>query len=829
MSSVRGGLSLKAALLSFAVLPLSFELALAQSAPPAAASGQLPTVDVVATTPLGADLSTLDVPSETQAITSEQIKNLKQQTLQDALARSTPGVSVTDEVGSPLSESVDFRGETATPVPGTPEGLAVYMNGVRINEAYGDVVNWDLIPPSAISTAQIVTGNPVFGLNALAGAVVMQMKNGFNWQGTEIDLQGGMDYTAQGSVQYGVNNGNWAYYVDLDGIRTNGYRYYGQSDSSRAYGDIGYRAEGNEVHLTMTCGADGLGIAGTTPLELANQDHAAVFTTPQTTDTTAEMITLSDESHITPTLTFNGNAYFRSYAQAHVDGNISDYWHCAAGTGAGPGGSNTLCNGDFGGGAEPVTGVRDPFPIGSSLGPEGTVIDGSPMGEIDRNWTRTLGTGATGQLTDTDRIFGHNNTITAGVSVDQGWSHFTGNSELAPLPPDFVTYPGYGGLINDPDNGIAPANVRANNTYIGVYVLDNFDVTDRLSLHAGARFNEAIISLSDESGEAPYLNGTNSFGRINPVVGATFKITPDISAYASYSEANRAPTPLELGCAEETRPCVIDNFLVADPPLKQIVARTAEAGFKGSNQIAWAWAPGRLDWSVSYYHTENQNDIYSVPSPVDPTLGFYTNAGDTLRQGVDLGATYTTDRWDAWASYSWIQASFLTPIALSSPNNPTADDAGNIQVLPGDDIPGIPHHKFKFGLDYEVLPGWKIGGDVVYRSSQYYFGAENNALNGLNPLISGFATIDLRTSYQFNKDIQFYGLINNVANYRGATYGTLYETDSTTNQVTGGSVPNLFSSNDPRAITIAPPFEAMVGLKYSLSVPPPAPPLVAKY
>ncbi len=149
--------------------------------------------------------------------------------------------------------------------------------------------------------------------------------------------------------------------------------------------------------------------------------------------------------------------------------------------------------------------------------------------------------------------------------------------------------------------------------------------------------------------------------------------------------------------------------------------------------------------------------------------------------------------------------------------------------MPGDDIPGIPHHKFKFGLDYEVLPGWKVGGDVVYRSSQYYFGAENNALNGLNPLISGFATIDLRTSYQFNKDIQFYGLINNVANYRGATYGTLYETDSTTNQVTGGSVPNLFSSNDPRAITIAPPFEAMVGLKYSLSVPPPAPPLVAKY
>ena len=229
------------------------------------------------------------------------------------------------------------------------------------------------------------------------------------------------------------------------------------------------------------------------------------------------------------------------------------------------------------------------------------------------------------------------------------------------------------------------------------------------------------------------------------------------------------------------------------------------------------------------YHTENQNDIYSVPSLVTG-FGFFTNAGDTLREGVDLAATYTTDRWDVYASYSYIKATFLTPILLSSPNNPTADDDGNIQVEPGDNIPGIPNHKIKFGLDYTVLPGWKVGGDVVYRSSQYYFGAENNTLGGLNPLVSGFATINLRTSYQVTRDLQVYGLINNVANYRGATYGTLYETDSTTNQITGASIPGLFSSNDPRAITVAPPFEAFVGLKYSLSVPPPAPALVtAKY
>ncbi|MGB7126180.1 MAG: TonB-dependent receptor [Methylovirgula sp.] len=814
------------------VLALSAHRAYAQSVPTNAASattpvvltpraaaggevsGALPTIEVVATTPLGTGANTLDVPSETQSISGQEIENLSQQTLQDALARRTPGVSVTDEIGSPLSESVDFRGETASPVPGTPEGLAVYMNGVRINESYGDVVNWDLIPPSAISNAQIVTGNPVFGLNALAGAVVMNMKNGFTWQGTEINLQGGMDYTGQGYAEYGVNKGNWAYYVDIDGLGTNGFRYFGQSDAERAYGDIGYRAEGNEVHLSMTGGADGLGVAGTTPLVLAEQNPWAVFTTPQTTDTTAEMVTLSDESHITPTLTFNGNAYFRSYAQAHHDGNISDFYSCGD-----PGGN--VCNDDITTGQviDGVTSGPGTTPLADPLGGN-PALDGQPLGEIDSNWTRTLSTGATAQLTDTDKILAHNNTITAGVSVDHGWTHFTGSSTLGTLPSDYVV-PWSGELIDEPAYDVAPVDLEAQNTYIGVYVLDNFEITDRLSVHVGARFNDAQITLNNQLGE-PYaavseaagtysfLNASESFSRINPVVGATFKITPDIAVYASYSEANRAPTPLELGCSSAAAPCMIDNFLVADPPLQQVIARTVEAGFKGSNLIGGP-IPGRLDWSIAGYRTENQNDIYSVPSLVTG-FGYYTNAGDTLRQGVDIGATYTTDKWDAYANYSYIQATFLTPVLLASPNNPYADANGNIQVEPGDNLPGIPNHKVKIGFDYEVLPGWKVGADVVYRSGQYYFGDEINAL----PQIPGFATLNLRTSYQVNKNVQIFALINNALDYQGATYGTLWETDSTINQVTGACVPGLVCSMDPRSITIAPPLEAFIGVKVTL-------------
>ena len=97
-----------------------------------------------------------------------------------------PGVIISDVNGNPFSTDVQYRGYTASPVEGTPQGLAVYQNGVRINEVFGDTVNWDLIPSSAINSISVVTGNPLYGLNALGGALNIQMKDGFGFQGVEV-------------------------------------------------------------------------------------------------------------------------------------------------------------------------------------------------------------------------------------------------------------------------------------------------------------------------------------------------------------------------------------------------------------------------------------------------------------------------------------------------------------------------------------------------------------------------------------------------------------------------------------------------------------------
>ncbi|HLH12252.1 MAG TPA: TonB-dependent receptor [Methylovirgula sp.] len=756
---------------------------------PSFAQEALPTVEVVATSPVGTQsTSTLNVPSEVQTIDSKEIENLNHATITEDLARRTPGVATTDELGSPLNQSIEFRGQTATPVPGTPEGLAVYQNGVRINEAYGDVVNWALIPPIAIQQTQIVTGNPVFGLNALAGAVVMNMKNGFTWQGAEFGTQFGTDFRHEAYAEYGMTKGDWAYYAAVEGLGDNGFRDGGASGLGRAYGDIGYRVEGNEVHVNVTAGRASFGTSGTAPIDLVQQDPRAYFNLPGLSQESMGMITLSDQSKITSTLQFNGNVYFRDYAAFREDGNISDFYHCAAAFFCNGGALTTL--------PDPTTGLPN----------------GQPAGEIDSNWTHSYSTGTTLQLTDTDKIFGHNNNLIAGVSLDHGWTHFGGMSTIGDMPPDRIVS-SYGIVIDQPAYDISPVALLSQNNYLGVYVLDSFDVTDRLTVNAGARFNDAQIDLNDINGTS--LTSSNNFNRINPTVGASFKITPDVAAYVNYSEANRAPTPLELGCASPTQPCQIDNFLVADPPLKQVVARTVEGGFKGDHHITGGPIPGELTWSVSLYRTENQDDIMNVPSTITG-FGYFVNAGNTLRQGVDLGATYTTANWDVYANYSYIQATFLTPVQLASPNNPNANCLGpgsGIEcVTPGDNLPGIPRHKFKIGFDYTVLPKWTVGADLVYESSRYYFGDEINSL----PQVPGFATLNLRTAYQFSKTVQIYGMINNALDYRYATYGALYDTGSSLNQVTGAPVPGLFNSTDPRAITLAPPFEAYIGLRVTL-------------
>ena len=319
--------------------------------------------------------------------------------------------------GNDLQPDVYFRGFDASPVYGTPQGLAVYQNGVRINEAFGDTVNWDLIPTLAVRSIDVISNNPAFGLNALGGALAVQMKDGFNFQGTTLDLMGGSFGRAQGSLQWGKQVGPWAAYIAIDGAHDDGYREFGGSDLRRIYGDIGYKAEQGEFHISAGGASNIFGAAATSPFELLQAGWGNVYTTPQTSLNQVGYVNANANVDVTPTWSMQANAHVRSFYQSTQDGNPTDVQSCDPAQG---GAAGFLCFND------PATPAFDIN--GNQLADNFTA--GATLGEIDRTHTQTTTVGATLQATNTDKLFGHNNHFVFGASFDYGVTHFGSSAEL---------------------------------------------------------------------------------------------------------------------------------------------------------------------------------------------------------------------------------------------------------------------------------------------------------------------------------------------------------------------------------------------------------------
>jgi outer membrane receptor protein involved in Fe transport len=743
---------------------------------------RIPTVLVYPTTPLSSgDVEADKVPAAVSVVDANQIKQTGSLNISDALVKYVPGISINEVSGNPFQPDVQFRGFTASPVSGTPQGLAVYQNGVRINEAFGDTVNWDLIPTAAIKSVNLVTNNPAFGLNALGGAIDMQMKDGFNYHGAEIDVMGGSFGRLQSSLQWGKQIDNFAVYGALEGVHDDGFRNFSASNIRRFYGDVGYKTDQSEFHVNMGVASNDFGAAATVPVELLQQYWGATYTTPQTSSNKVGYVNLTGKVDISPTWTIDGIAHVRIFNQSTQDGNPTDTQPCDAD-------ATTLC---FGDGSTPANGL-DGNQLANPFDPSAV------LGENDRTTTRSTSTGFSLQATNDDQYFGHNNHFVVGTSFDYAVTHFNASAELGTIDNNYVVS-GSGVFLGQ--SGVptsdGPVSLRTTNQYTGLYALDTFDVTNRFSVTAGGRFNIANINLQDQIGTA--LNGNDTYTRFNPIVGGTYKINSGLTAYAGYSEANRAPTPLELGCADPNNPCIIASFLVSDPPLKQVVSHTIEAGFRGTGDLS----VGTLNWKLGAFRADNTDDILSIPSNIQG-FGFFQNVGSTRRQGIEAEVSLKSDKVQWNASYTFVDARFLDAITLGSPNSPFADVNGNIQVLPGNQIPAVPRNRLKAGIDYAVTDQFKVGGDALFVTSQYFAGDESNQFMKL----PSYAVFNLHASYQVTKQIQLYARANNIFDNRYATYGTFFDTTALPNFANGGA-----PFTDPRSLSPAQPRAIYAGMK----------------
>jgi iron complex outermembrane receptor protein len=321
-------------------------------------------------------------------------------------------------------------------------------------------------------------------------------------------------------------------------------------------------------------------------------------------------------------------------------------------------------------------------------------------------------------------------------------------------------------VVDTPENtpfSATPVSLDASSTYWGLYATDTFNVTPRWAVTASGRYNLARIDLADRRGTN--LDGANQYQRFNPAIGAAWKVSSAVTAYGGYSEGARTPNASEIECSNPAIPCLLPSSLASDPPtLKQVVSHTWEAGLRGA--LA-APGGGTLTWNAGLFRTDVDDDIYGVATSL--SAGFFQNIGRTRREGVELGARYHSARLTAWASYSFVDATFQSALALPSPSNPFQDGAGDIQVRPGDRLPGIPRHRLKAGADYEVHAGWTVGGSVAWVSDQFYRGDEGNQLAPL----PGYAVVNLHSALRVSRAISLFVTVDNALNAHYATFGVL--------------------------------------------------------
>jgi iron complex outermembrane receptor protein len=717
------------------------------------AAGGIPVVTVVGASPVpGATIDIDKVPSNVETVQASDLTRDRAAGLTTALNSRLGSVNINDTLADSFEPDVLYRGFEASPVLGTPQGLAVYQNGVRINEAFGDAVNWDLLPDIAIDRVDIVSANPVYGLNALGGAAAISMKDGFSYTGNELELSGGSFRQQSAAAQFGANDGHFGFYAGGRIVNQNSWQFFAHDRVRQFYTALSEHADSATLDLTYTHADNVLFSTGATPAQTLALDSRNVFTGPQGNLNRLDFVTLDGSYSVGTDLGVQSVLYYRNFRQTVINGNTTEFTSCTTDEAAG-----LLCQPD---GLTPLTNAA-----GATL-PDVSRGGALPIGENDFERIQGRGSGISVQLHGTGDLAQHGNQFTAGVAFDLAHVDFSTLTQVGVIDSTLIVLPS-DLIVDTPESSgfdATPVVLRATNKYYGFFATDTFDVSSALSVTASARYNIAQIDLYDQRGTD--LNGLNRYAHFNPAVGATYRLSPAVTLYGGYSRTNRAPTASEIECSDPSLPCLLPGNLAGDPPtLRQVIADTYEFGLRGRTVGGAGEDDSNLTWNVGLFRTDLDDDIYAIATSL--SSGFFQNIGATRRVGGQAEVAFRWGRGQVYLNYSYVEATFESSFTLSSPSNPAQDENGDIQVQRGDRLPGIPRHRIKSGVDFDVAPRWTAGGTLIYVGRQFYRGDESNQ----NPQLPGYAVMNLHTSYQPSRHAELFVTVRNVLAKRYATYG----------------------------------------------------------
>ena len=621
------------------------------------------TIEVVSTTPLPGIGTPIDqVPANVQAVSSQSLQQQRSLDVSEYLDTNLGSVSTNNTVSNPYQADVAYRGFTASPLLGTPQGISVFLDGVRVNEPFGDVVNWDLIPANAIAGINLIPGsNPVFGLNTLGGALAVHTKSGAEFPGVSMTASGGSWGRRQLQAEAGGESGAVDYYVAGNSFSEDGWRDHSASRVDQLFTKVGWQDDKSDLDLSLMLADTNMHGTQALPMSMFNNRKQA-YSWPDSIGNELAMINLKGSHFITDEKLVAANIYYRKNRIDSFNSNVET----------------------------------------------------DTEGENIKSTTDQDGFGGAVQLTLLGDVAKHKNQFTVGASADFGRVKFSSDTQDAIVVGDHQT-------VADPaDPDFEPlVRLKTRNDYYGVFATDTLSLTEQLHLTLSGRYNVAKIRLAGDNLDAgTSLDGNHRYSRFNPAIGFNFNPSKAIGFYGGYNEGMRAATPVELSCADPANPCSLPNAFLSDPPLKAVVSKTWEGGMRG--QLS-----DTLRWNAALYQTENNDDIIFI-STVPATNGYFSNVGKTRRQGLELGMNGKVERFSFAANYGFVDATFQTPFVANSLANSSADGSGNIQVSKGDKIPGIPRQTLKLRLGYDVTPALNVGTNVVMNSSQYARGDENN-------------------------------------------------------------------------------------------------------
>ncbi|NOT52978.1 MAG: TonB-dependent receptor [Deltaproteobacteria bacterium] len=671
----------------------------------------LPEVTVRGATPLmSVPLPEKNIPANVQVITGDEYTASGALNLTDFLARDLAGVSLTHVQNNPFQPDVMYRGFTSSFLLGTPPGLSVFVDGARVNEPLADQVNWDLIPQDAIERIELIPGsNPVYGRNTLGGAIVMETKRGLTNPGTVAEVWGGSFGRVRTLLQTGGRQGPIDYFISGNWFTEDGFRDFSTGNVGQVFGKVGYLSDPHDLTFSLTYVNNRLTGNGPLPESRLAHDRSAVFTHPDRFS--PEFLSLNGQYRLDLGSGFSlaANAYGRLLDLDQFNRDVEE---------------DVLAR------------------------------------------TKQDGWGSSVQLTYQNSVFGVPLTAIAGLDYTGATlRHRIAERELGDAD-DEEGEEQFRAQEEDEESGFEPeADITSETHGGGAFLTITMEPTEQLTVTAAGRFDTTALKIqdrlaSDDDGERTTdASGSHRFERFNPAIGATYSLLPNLNLYANYSESYRAPTAIELTCANPEAPCPIPTAIVDDPPLDPVKGKTWETG------VRWSPLP-QLHATLAFFRTDLEDDILFRNAPQSRVLGFFQNVKSTRREGLEFLLKGVWGRGQWFLNYTLTDATFQDEIELFT----FANEDRIALVQKGDTIPLVATHRVNGGVEFSLTPAWKVRFDGIYVGSQYLRGDDANERHRLDP----YFVANIQTTYRFH-NAEFFIRLENMFDGEYETYGAFFD------------------------------------------------------